>query len=316
MTDQFSSEVKPPLVNWDEIERIAHRGMPGPPQGKGGKEGKHGKGSGHGGPGRGIGGWDSTADAYNLMVQMEKEFTPIQLDCFDTAPTDTVLDVCCGTGRVAVPMAQRAKSVTGIDASPRMLEYLDSYAKAEGVTNIQTILMDWDDKEAAAKLEKHDIVIASRNQALGDIDLLTSLARKYVVFIIWANGQPCIPMIIGDLFRGTKDETEGHAHGHGHGHGRPSFPTPDRRLGNNLLYNKVYDRGYDPNVRIVDDGYKRIFASREEAYAELQKLGKEPVDKIDVFRENADRYLSDNADGTVTYFATTKSMILWWRPEK
>ena len=38
------------------------------------------------------------------------------------APTESVLDVACGTGRVALALAERGTHVTGIDLSPHMLK--------------------------------------------------------------------------------------------------------------------------------------------------------------------------------------------------
>ncbi|MDR3225477.1 MAG: class I SAM-dependent methyltransferase [Clostridiales Family XIII bacterium] len=287
-----------PLINWDVIDEMLMRRMPPPPQGPEGQGSKM--------PGRGIGGWDAQAENYNRMVQMEKRFTPNQLDCFKTDPSDTVLDVGCGPGRVAIPMAQRAASVTALDASPKMLEILGRNAADAGVTNIKTLLVDWEDDESVDAIERHDIVIASRSPALGDLKLLSKLARKQVVLIIWANNAPCIPMITGALFKGTHPEGAD---------GRPPFmPQFDRRFGNNLLYNKIYDMGFEPNLKYVDDGYTRVFKDREEAYSELLKFARDevPSEKIDVFRSNADEYLTDNEDGTVTYFAKTRTVVYWW----
>jgi SAM-dependent methyltransferase len=292
-----------PLINWDALENMMRGRMPMPPERKGG--GKDGEGRPQHGPGQGIGGWDKQAAFYSKMVQMEREYTPLQLDCFDTDPEDTALDVCCGPGRLVVPLAKRVKSVTALDASPKMLELCLDYAREEGVDGkINTLLMDWEDKEAAKEIEPHDIVISSRSLGLFDMRLLSKLARKYVALIIWANGAPSIPQIVGSLFKGTQEEGRGFPHMH-----------QDRRLGNNLFYNKAYDLGYDPNVRILDDGYRRVFSSREEAYAELSTLGmfELPEDKRDIFKNNADEYLTDNADGTVTYFAKTGSMVIWWK---
>ena len=65
--------------------------------------------------------WDRAADMYKQMAAMEKSYTVGFLDAFETRPTDTVLDVGCGPGRISVPMAQRAKSVTSVDSAQRML---------------------------------------------------------------------------------------------------------------------------------------------------------------------------------------------------
>ena len=63
------------------------------------------------------------------MAAMEREYTFAQLDAFDTSPEDTVLDVGCGPGRISVLMAQRAKSVTAIDSSEKMLNFAGKMQK-------------------------------------------------------------------------------------------------------------------------------------------------------------------------------------------
>lgn len=287
-----------PFINWDELAKLV---MPsGPPRSAGKKAA---------GPGKGIGGWDGQADFYNQMASMEKEFTLNQIDCLDIGPEDTVLDIGCGPGRITVPVAKRAGSVTSLDASPRMLEYCRKNAEAEGLGNVTTMLADWEDQESFNEIGMHDIVIASRSIALHDIEKMTSFARRCAAIVIWAYGYPSIPAVTGELFKGT-------------GSGADSRPGPpvmkDRRLGNNLWYNRIYDMGYDPNLRIVDDGFTKIYESREEAYDDLARLSpaEDPVIRWDVFRQNTDRFLTDNEDGTVTFLAETKSIVLWWKPEK
>ncbi len=285
--------MKKPFINWDELGDL--RMPPRPAADKNGK-----------GPKQGIGGWDGQARFYNQVAKMEAGYTLNQINCFDTSKEDTVLDVGCGPGRVTVPMAKRAKKVTSIDASPKMLEFCRANAEAAGLTNVETRLLDWEDEESYQSLEKHDIVIASRSVGMGDIHRLSNLAKKYAVIIIWCYGYPSIPMITGELFKGAEKEE------------RPPMPQmmKDRRLGNNLMYNRIYDLGYNPNLNIVEDGFTKDYASREEAYADLRKL-REEIDetKIDVFRANVDKFLTENPDGTVTYLAKTKSIVLWWKPE-
>jgi hypothetical protein len=95
------------------------------------------------------------------------------------------------------------------------------------------------------------------------------------------------------------------------------MPPMVRRIGNNLFYNKVYDLGYEPNVRIVDDGFERVFKNRDEAYAELLKLDRDPKDvDMNIFKSNVDKYLKDQKNGTVYFLAKTKTMVLWFEPKK
>jgi SAM-dependent methyltransferase len=45
-----------------------------------------------------------------------------------------VLDLACGAGRYAVPLAKRGYSVTGVDANSSFLDQARAYARSEGVT--------------------------------------------------------------------------------------------------------------------------------------------------------------------------------------
>lgn len=294
--------MKQPLVNWDALMEMA-RPMPQVP-----KDGKGPKGM----PKSGYGGWDEQAELYDMMVKMESEYTPLQIACLPITKEDTVLDVCCGTGRLVVPVAQIAKSVTGLDASSKMLEHCKTHAEEAGLSNVTTQYLDWDEAEAGKNVEKHDIVIASRNMALQDPVKLSSFANKWVGIIIWSFGAPPIPAIRGKLFKGLDDSN--HV---GHRPPMGMMGVGDRRLGNNVWYNRIYDLGYEVNMRVVEDGYKRVFASRDDAYAELAKLRSEeiPNDKMEIYKSNVDEFLSEN-NGETTFFAPTESIVLWWKPER
>ncbi|WKY44397.1 methyltransferase domain-containing protein [Eubacteriaceae bacterium ES2] len=246
--------------------------------------------------------WDSQAPMYDQMAKMEKDFTRLQIDAMPTSPEDSVLDLCCGPGRITSMIAERVKTVTAIDASPKMLEYCQANCQNLGLKNVTTRLMNWDDVIPNQTIEKHDLVIASRSLAMPEIKRLNALANKAIAIVCWANA-PHIPVILGQMFKGTSTATA------------PLPTVPDRRFGYNLMFNMIYDLGLDPNITILDDGFTKTFDSYDEAYSELRKLRPFTDEKLAIFKNNLAAMLSENQDGTVTFKQLTKSYVLWWRPQ-
>lgn len=273
-----------PIINWEQLKTLNRPPMPPPPKEKDGENM-----------------WDRGAANYNRMASLEKKHTLNQINAIPVLPTDTVLDVGCGPGRITVPMGLRAKSVTSIDSSEKMLEFCKKNAANAGLTNVTTKFMDFRDVIPGQNLEKHDIALSSRSVGLGDIEKLSQCANRIAALIIWANA-PSIPELLGKVFHGTTDSN------------RPPRPpmVRDRRVGYNVFYNIVYDHGYEPNVSIVEDGFTRDYASREEAYDDIINLGKVDEDKMDIFKSNVDQFLTENADGSFTFLLETRTAVIWW----
>jgi SAM-dependent methyltransferase len=277
------------IINWEELRKLTM-----PPQAARMAAGKGGN----------IFDTDQSANMYNHMAAMEKIYTLNQLNCFETTKKDTVLDIGCGPGRISVPMAQRAKSVTSLDQSGKMLAHCQRNAREAGVKNLKPLQLDWNDAVLGKNLEQHDIVIASRSVGMNDIAKISSFARKFVVVIAWANA-PNIPTIISDLFEGV-----------GEGRRFPMMPI-NRGLGYNVSYNTIYDAGYDPNIRIVVDGFTRDFRTKNDAYEDLWQLQETGItDPTTVFKKNADKWLTRNKEGGITFRRETRSFVIWWEPKK
>jgi SAM-dependent methyltransferase len=277
------------IINWEALRQISM--PPGPRRNE---------------PGEGGNTFDNdqTAAMYNQMARMEKTYTLNQINCFETSKSDTVLDIGCGPGRISVPMAQRAGSVTSLDSSERMLAYCTRNAREAGVNNLRPCLLDWKDAELGKNLEQHDIVIACRSPGMSDFKKLCVFARKYVVVIAWANA-PNIPTILGDLYAGVE--------------GVRKFPPMriDRRIGYNITYNQIYDAGFDPNIRIIMDGFTSDYSSREEAYQDLWRLQGTAGASLDpVFKKNVDKWLSPNQAGGFTFRRETRTYVIWFEPSQ
>ena len=117
---------------------------------------------------------------------------------------DTVLDIGCGPGTLAIPLAKKVKEVIAIDFSAQMLEELEAYAAREGITNIKTYLLGWDDDWSV--LPKVDIVVASRSMEVKEIDIalqkMTTQAKK-ASYLTYKTGGSFVDMEILDFIGKT-----------------------------------------------------------------------------------------------------------------
>lgn len=112
---------------------------------------------------------------------------------------DVVLDVGCGPGTLAIPLAKQVKHVIAIDFSASMLEELRTYAKKEGVTNITTYHMCWEDDWS--EIGEVDVVVASRSIEVQDVQhallKMSNIASK-ACYLTYKTGGSFVDMNILD----------------------------------------------------------------------------------------------------------------------
>ncbi|MCL1847530.1 MAG: methyltransferase domain-containing protein [Coriobacteriia bacterium] len=90
------------------------------------------------------------------------------------APGQSVLDMGCGSGTLAIPLARLSHEVFAVDFSQGMLDALQRAAAREGLTTIRPALLDlntpWSQWEAVGITEDCvDVVFASRSTMVEDI---------------------------------------------------------------------------------------------------------------------------------------------------
>lgn len=110
---------------------------------------------------------------------------------------ESVLDMGCGGGSLAIPLARRGCPVLACDFSAPMLEVVREGARYFEVGNlIETKLLAWDDDWNAAGMKPNsvDVALASRSIATTDLEgALTKLdrtARKRCCITLVANASP------------------------------------------------------------------------------------------------------------------------------
>jgi ubiquinone/menaquinone biosynthesis C-methylase UbiE len=71
-----------------------------------------------------------------MPAHSNEESIRLIIDLARIGPEDDVLDVACGPGLVACPLAEVARHVTGIDLTPAMIEQARARQRATGLTNL------------------------------------------------------------------------------------------------------------------------------------------------------------------------------------
>ena len=128
--------------------------------------------------------WDKKAASFSSR-NLQSPYASLFIDLLDLDSGLSVLDAGCGPGTLALPIAEKAGSVTAIDYSQGMLDQLQAEADRRRITNIRTLLCAWEDDWEAHGVSTHDIAIASRSMNISDLEdgirKLDRHARKQVI---------------------------------------------------------------------------------------------------------------------------------------
>lgn len=160
---------------------------------------------------------------------------------------EVVLDIGCGPGTLAIPLAKKVKEVIAIDFSAQMLEELKVYALREGITNIKTYHIGWEDDWS--HLPQSDIVVASRSMEVPDIEAalikMSTFARK-ACYLTYKVGGSFVDMNILDTI-GKKVKTK-----------------PDYWYIPIILYT----HGYLPRIDYIETGRGSVRSGTEDEFVE------------------------------------------------
>jgi SAM-dependent methyltransferase len=100
----------------------------------------------------------------------------------DLTRCETLLDVGCGPGTIALTVAPRLAHVYGLDFSHGMIDAFNENARARGLTNVTAVLRAW--QEPWDDVPVCDVAVASRSTQVADLEAallkLHAYARRRV----------------------------------------------------------------------------------------------------------------------------------------
>lgn len=135
-------------------------------------------------------GWDTRAASFARRA--DSGYADELLRLLDPDPSWTVLDVGCGAGTLACPLAGRTASVTALDFSPVMIDLLRARCAEEGIGNVRPVVARWEDDWDRLGIGPHDLALASRSMAVEDLrGALVKLDRR-------ARRLACVSAPVGD----------------------------------------------------------------------------------------------------------------------
>ena len=112
--------------------------------------------------------WDEKSTSF-AHRNRDSSYTSLLLSHLPLTPSTTVLDVGCGPGTLALPMARHCQHVSAIDFSTGMLDILRDQANEQGLDNISTTRCAWEDDWQGAGIKPHHLAIASRSLNVEDL---------------------------------------------------------------------------------------------------------------------------------------------------
>lgn len=246
--------------------------------------------------------WDNAADRWNAIIKKDNYGQKV-LETINIEPDWTVLDVGCGPGLLAIPLARKCRHLTALDISSQMLKLMKQNAEREKVTNIAYVNKPFEDTIIGKDIEKHDVVVASRSMGwernLERFLRKMDEATKRRAYVIWGANERTFDI---GLYKAI---------------GRPYGETRMYII----IYNLLYQMGVRANIQMVQCqptsmGYKSLeegfdfLNKRFEKMGKDRKLNKEEENKLKKYLQTT---LQKTSDGALRFIDTKPALqaVMW-----
>ena len=227
--------------------------------------------------------WDARARSYGGK-RRHSAYAARFIELMDLRPGETLLDMGCGTGAVALPVAEAGHRVVARDFSRAMLDELEKQAAEAGVVGIDADVMSWTEDWDARGVTADCVDVAAASRSIGTFDMHDSFERLTRV----ARRRACITLPTGPSPRSDERILE-------------ELGLLDE-LGRDYLYAFAIlaQMGLHPEVSYIEGVRDDSYANEQEAYDSLAKMvrdtAKTAADTARVSRalEDLRTWLADN----------------------
>ncbi len=200
--------------------------------------------------------WDKRALTFGC-AKFGSPYITAFINKLELRPRDSVFDMGCGNGGLAIPLALKGHEVIARDFSTGMLKELEKGARElEVFDKIDYARLSWEDDWESAGITPGmvDVAFASRSVITNDLGAsllkLTSVARRYACATISTGFIPAIsPTIMQDLGMKMKPSCE-----------------------LQYTFNILCQLGYLPSVSYIVSDRKIAFEENEEAEEQIYEM--------------------------------------------
>ena len=244
--------------------------------------------------------WDKKAASFARRTT-GSVYTKKFLALLNPRPEWSILDIGCGPGTLALPLATCCRQVTALDFSGNMLTILKKRVSQQNLKNISTHQVSWQDDWKQHGIKPHDVAIASRSLAV------PNLKKALIRLSSYGTRKICIT---DRVKHGPKDPD--------------AFAAVGRELpsGPDYIYtiNLLYQMGYLPTISYIELEKTLTYTSLDEALSNYLWMFSELDDNE---RQRLKSYIlsiaQQHTDGTVTIqrrHVPTWAFISWYPAER
>lgn len=253
--------------------------------------------------------WNQGADGWEERALREHEHNIKQVALMDFAPTDTVLDICCGTGPLTLLIAPKVKEITAMDYGENMLAYVRQHAAEAGYNNIKYLQGNWHKLRPGIDFEPADIAVTRHSPAQANIAAMSLAAKKYC-YSVW----DCAAYRSGTYDNARRN---GFWIASAENKEANNSPRPDGRLyGYNVAFNILYDMGANPSISFA----RTVLTKKAETEAELRSIVQPyregmPEELYEKGWQQMQAKISRDAEGNFVYTNIMLTSVMGWDPK-